>query len=216
MGAILCFHGSIIAQFKSKRDVNGRDNFTLERPLCECKIAQACAPGIPASPLPPSPVAKHRSIKSILDIKIFESVDIGKMAQYAPFFHYQDNKGLSVASWTEYRYRFWKVFFINFSQSGIILLGLKAILFRKEGDVQTMSSQVKRKRYSYYVFQCVGSGNKCYATDQCCKGFVCAAFDDLFGKYWHFLDLKQVDWFSVPTYGPNIHAPQKQGTNKYL
>lgn len=29
---------------------------------------------------------------------------------------------------------------------------------------------------------CVGSGNKCYATDQCCKGFVCAAFDDLFER----------------------------------
>lgn len=34
--------------------------------------------------------------------------------------------------------------------------------------------------FNYYP-KCVGSGNKCYATDQCCKGFVCAAFDDLFG-----------------------------------
>jgi len=29
--------------------------------------------------------------------------------------------------------------------------------------------------------QCVGSGGKCYSSEQCCRHFVCAAFDDLFG-----------------------------------
>ena len=33
------------------------------------------------------------------------------------------------------------------------------------------------------ILQCVGQSGKCYASGQCCKGFVCAAFDDLFGKY---------------------------------
>jgi len=28
---------------------------------------------------------------------------------------------------------------------------------------------------------CVGSGGKCYSSEQCCRHFVCAAFDDLFG-----------------------------------
>jgi len=27
---------------------------------------------------------------------------------------------------------------------------------------------------------CAGSGSKCYSTGQCCKGFVCAAFDEVF------------------------------------
>lgn len=30
---------------------------------------------------------------------------------------------------------------------------------------------------------CVGSGGKCFASGECCKGYVCAAFDDLFGRH---------------------------------
>jgi len=36
-------------------------------------------------------------------------------------------------------------------------------------------------RRSYEDEQCVGSGGKCYSSEQCCRHFVCAAFDDLFG-----------------------------------
>jgi hypothetical protein len=30
--------------------------------------------------------------------------------------------------------------------------------------------------------ECTKSGRKCFASTECCNGFVCAAFDDLFGK----------------------------------
>jgi len=36
-------------------------------------------------------------------------------------------------------------------------------------------------RRSYNEDKCIGSGGKCYASEQCCQHFVCAAFDDLFG-----------------------------------
>nr|AHB62385.1 prohormone-3 neuropeptide precursor [Platynereis dumerilii] len=30
---------------------------------------------------------------------------------------------------------------------------------------------------------CVNSGGKCFTSSECCKGYVCAAFDDLFGRH---------------------------------
>lgn len=41
---------------------------------------------------------------------------------------------------------------------------------------------LSRRSYQEEDVQCIGSGGKCYASDQCCPHFVCAAFDDLFGE----------------------------------
>jgi len=40
-----------------------------------------------------------------------------------------------------------------------------------------------RRSFEIDSAKCIGSGGKCFASGECCKGYVCAAFDDLFGRH---------------------------------